>query len=385
MRAITASCALSLAVTACEIESITIPRTESILALHGVLSASASTQVVLLERTRNGSVPSYDLVDGALGEAVAEKDAVVELTSPSGRTFQAREDNTVPDNRGRGGGLYRFALPGDSLERGGSYRLTVRTTSGRVLTAETSVPGGNAVATPRALVFDRSRDTVIVQWAPVTGARSYFVRIETPYGPRSFFTDSARLRLTGELRHAEVNALPRVFVPGFAQSVTVSAVDSNYYDWYRTHNERISGTGLISRVTGGIGVFGALVRVRFDEFQVVVPQTEPIAGSFTFEGTPFERSTTPNLSMALYVESRAARSDQGDAVSGRYTRRPFLGMSGCVTCGLLGTIRNGKVELALLRDWFASDTADVFVGELRGDTLVGTYRGYGGVARFVRP
>ena len=94
------------------------------------------------------------------------------------------------------------------------------------------------------------------------GARSYFVRVETPYGPLSFFTESTFVRLPGTLRNADVLSLPHVFIPGFPQTVTVSAVDSNYYDWYRTRNDAISGEGLVSRVKGGIGVFGSLVRLR---------------------------------------------------------------------------------------------------------------------------
>src|SRR3954464_10471093 len=50
---------------ACEIEKVGIQPTTSQLALHGVLSATAPTQVVLLERTRNGTVqsiaPPFDL------------------------------------------------------------------------------------------------------------------------------------------------------------------------------------------------------------------------------------------------------------------------------------------------------------------------------------
>jgi hypothetical protein len=190
--------------------------------------------------------------------------------------------------------------------------------------------------------------------------------------------------LTGELRNVDVTSLPRVFIPGFPQAITVSAVDSNYYDWFRTHNNRLSGTGVISRVNGGIGVLGSLVRLRFQELRVITAQTEREAGMFTFDGTPFDRSVTPYLSFELHVESRAARSDQWDVVSGRYERRPFFGMEGCVVCGLLGTVRNGQIELALLRDWFARDTAEVFTGEIRGDTIVGFYGGQGGPVRFVR-
>ena len=233
-------------------------------------------------------------------------------------------------------------------------------------------------------VFDRTAEPVVIEWPAAAGARSYFVRIESPFGPRSFFTDSTRVRLSGDLRNVEVMALPRVFIPGFPQAVTVSAVDSNYYHWYRTHNDAISGAGLSNRVQGGLGVFGSLVRLRFEDFQVVAPQTEPEAGTFDFVGTPAEVASTPVLRLELYVESRAARDDQADALSGRYLRRLNIGQAGCATCGLLGSTRDGHVELALLRDWYARDTADVLTGEFRGDTIVGTYRIAGGIARFVK-
>jgi hypothetical protein len=380
--------AFLLLLTACEIEKVAIPRTESRVAMHGVLSASAPTQVVLLERTRNGSVaiiaPSFDL-DDPIGsdEGIAETGALVGLTTQSGGTLLAREDNTGRGD-GKGAGIYRFALPGASLERRGTYRLSVRTTKGEVLTAETSVPAGDAAAVAEQRVFDRATDTVVIEWPAAAGARSYFVRIETPFGPRSFFTDSTRVRLTGELRNVDVAALPRVFFPGFPQAVTVSAVDSNYYDWYRTHNDAISGTGLVNRVQGGLGVFGSLVRLRFHDFRVVAPQPEPAAGMFRFVGTPAQQSSTPNLSLELYVESRAVRADQADALSGRYQKRPRLGLTGCLTCGLLGSTRNGRIELAFLGDWYAQDTADVFIGEIRGDTIVGSYRFAGGIVHFVK-
>ena len=365
-----------------------IPRTEGRVALHSVLSASAATQVVLLERTRSGSVsvigPPFDLADPLItDEGIAESGALVRLTSPSGQTLLAREDNTVRDD-GKGFGIYRFALPGNALERTGIYRLSVQTIAGENLSAETSVPAGVAADVAEPRTFDRARDTAIVEWPALPGARSYFVRIETPFGPRSFFTDSTRVRLTGELRNVETVALRRVFIPGFPQAVTVSAVDSNYYDWYRTHNDAISGAGLVNRVQGGFGVFGSLVRLRYQDFRVVAPQAEPSAGMFDFVGTPAQRASTPYLHLELYVESTAARGDQADALSGRSERRLGFGDTGCPVCGLLGTVRDGRIELALLRDWYASDTAEVFSGEIRGDTIVGSYRGFGGVAHFVR-
>ena len=381
------SAVLLLFLLGCELQKVSIPRTESRVAMHAVLSASAATQVVLLERTRNGSVdvvgPPFDLADPVVSdEGIAESGATVALTTPSGQTLLAVEDKTVRDD-GKGAGIYRFALPGSALERGGTYRLAVRTAKGEDLSAATSVPSGVPATVAEAGVFDRARDALMLEWPAAPGARSYFVRIETPFGPRSFFTDSTHVRLSGELRNLDVAALPRVFIPGFEQAVTVSAVDSNYYDWYRSHNDPLSGSGLINRVQGGVGVFGSLVRLRFRDLRVVAPQTEPAAGLFRFVGTPEERAFTPYFSLELYVESRAARSDQADALSGRCEKRLIIG-EGDPIRGVLGTVRNGRIEIAFLRLWHASDTTEVLSGELRGDTIVGSYRGAGGIVRFVR-
>jgi hypothetical protein len=371
---------------ACELEKVGIPRTESRVSMHSVLSASAPTQVVLLERTRNGSVsiiaPPFDLIDPVVtDEGIAESGATVSLTTPGGQTLVAREDKEVRTD-GKGGGVYRFALPGSSVVRSGTYRLTVLTMKGETLTAETSVPEGDAAVVPTQRLFDRVQDTVMLEWPAAPGARSYFVRIETPFGPMSFFTDSTRVRLTGALRNLNLQALPRVFFPGFPQAVTVSAVDSNYYDWYRTHNDAFSGTGLINRVTGGFGVFGSVVRLRFEDFEVTAPQVEPEAG--TFRVAPGEQTSALIPTLELYVESRAARDDQADALSGRYQKRPIIGQTGCLTCGVLGMAKDGRIELAMLRDWYAQDTADIFIGQIRGDTIVGSYRLAGGVLRYIR-
>ena len=379
--------ALLAALTACEIEKAAIPETPYQLALHGVLSPSAPSQVVLLERTRHGAVevfaPSFELYPMAGDDGIAERGASMTLTAPDGTVYFGAEDR-VTRGDGLGEGIYRFQLPGSALERGGTYRLTVRSATGEELSAEATVPEGEAAMTAEKRTFDRARDTVVVEWPASPGARSYWVRIETPYGPRTFFTDSTRVRLTGELRNVDDDALNRVFIPGFQQALTVSAVDSNFYDWYRSANDVFSGAGLIDRVEGGLGVFGGLVRLRFTDFHVVAPQAEPFTGTFELVGTQETFETAPFLGMDLYLESRAARGDQADAVSGRIRARGRFGYSGCLTCGVLGTRRGTQVKLSILQGWFASDTMDVFTGEIRGDTIVGSYRGYGTISRFVK-
>ena len=380
--------ALAALLAACEIDRTAIPRTDPQLALHGVLSATATSQVVLLERTRSGRVqlvaPPFDLGDPVVSDAgIAETGAQMTLLAPDGTTSIAREDNTTRTD-GKGQGIYRFAIPGSQLQRNATYRLTVRTAKGEILTAETSVPGGTPAIVASSGTMDRSRDTLVLTWPATAGARSYFVRVETPLGPRSFFTESTEVRLPGLLRNTERDELPHVFFPGFAQAVTVSAVDSNYYDWYRTHNDELSGEGLINRVSGGLGVFGSLVRLRFDSLTIAAPQTRPIEGHFQFYGSDIEQLGSRYLSFDIYVESPAARIGQSDALSGRYRPRPRIDYNGCPICGLLGTARDGRVELALLRDWSGADTVEVFNGQFFGDTLVGVFRFGGGPFRFVR-
>jgi hypothetical protein len=380
--------ALLVLFAACEFEKVGIPRTDARLAVHAVLSATASTQVVLLERTRNGSVypvgPSFELLDPiGSDQGIAESGAMITMTTPSGQTLVAIEEYRVRDD-GKGRGVYRFGLPGSLLERNGTYKLKVTTLIGEVLTAETSVPAGAVATTAVQRTFDRTSDAMIVEWPATPRARSYFVRIETPFGPRSFFTDSTRVRLGGELRNPDISSLPHVFIPGFPQAITVSAVDSNYYDWYRTDNDVISGSGLVNRVQGGLGVFGSLVRLDFRNVKVIEPQTEPVEGVFQFVGSQADRESTPYLMLELYVESPSARSDQGDALSGQFERRLGFGQPPDQFNGLLGNIKNKRIELAFLANWSAKDTLEVFDGEIRGDTIVGGYRGFGGNVHFVR-
>ena len=377
--------------TACEIENVTIAQTEARVATHGVLSATATTQVILLERTRTGAVsvsaPPFELEDPFGSDAgIAESFATISLTTPDGLTLVAREDNR---GGGVGRGVYRFNLPGDALERRRTYKLSVLTIKGEILSAETSVPDGIPAVAAEQRAFDRSLDTVVVEWPAAPGARSYFVRIETPFGPRSFFTDSTRVRLTGELRNVDVASLPRVFIPGFPQAVTVSAVDSNYYDWYRTRNDPISGEGLVNRVQGGIGVFGSLVRLRMEQVHVVAPQTTSIAGNYVIGGSDLERAIAPYLTLTLYIESPSSRSDQPDLVSGRF----IVGVgkrTGCGVCGLFGTVQGGTVSLAMLetgvetKGWSARDTLDVFNATVHGDTLIGKFRFRGGPFLYIR-
>jgi Domain of unknown function (DUF4249) len=372
-----------VALAACALGVEPVAPTKPMLVLHGVLNPGASTQIVLLERTRSGTVTIIDTIVYSTADPIVSdggipvRGATVELRAPSGQVFTGFED--APAQLGGGGaGVYRFSLSGGALLRGQDYALHLRTAEGEEASATTSVPAGSPSTVAPLATFDRDRDTVIVSWSASAGARSYLLRIESPFGPFFLFTDTTHVRLSGQLRNLFANELTRVFIPGFQQLVSVTAVDSNFYDYYRTSNDPFTGSGLINRVKGGIGLFGAAVVVDMRALDVVATPKDPIEGRYVYVTVPGE--TPPATSLRLYVESHAVRSDAASILSGNYA----TGLKNRPQAGLLGTFISTRVRFGLLVNQTSGDTVAVFTGELRGDSLVGSYRGKTTPAIFVK-
>jgi hypothetical protein len=280
---------------------------------------------------------------------------------------------------GKGAGVYRFAIAGSALQLGGRYQLRVVATTGEEVKAATRIPGPTPrVAGGLTRTFNRDRDAILTQWSRVPAARSYAVRIESPFGPFFLFTDSTSFRMTGELRNLFAGDLQRVFVPGFRQDMIVAAVDSNFYDYYRTSNDPFTGSGIISRVEGGLGMFGSIVSLNTGTISVIADQNERIEGRFRLTPTTSDAST-PTL-LTLYVESKPAKPDLPTAITGRYT----LGSSTTRGDGIIGQLLGTTVSLGLIANQLAHDTVDVIDAELTGDTLRGSYRKRGGNVVFVR-
>ena len=97
--------------------------------------------------------------------------------------------------------------------------------------------------------------------------------------------------------------------------------------------------------------------------------------------SPFGATGAPVASQfTLYIESKAARDGLPAALSGRYVT-PQPNVHGD---GILGQQLGSTITLALLANQLSGDTVDVFTGELRGDTLSGTFRKAGTASVFVR-
>lgn len=347
-------------------------------------SVSSSTQVVLLERTLTGAIDipdtSFDSADPIISAGgIAIIGATVELSDSTGKVTRAVEDR-VANTNGKGSGVYRFPIAGTALVLGARYQLHIRTPAGEEVTAATRLPRPTTrVAGGLTRTLNRDHDAFFTQWAKTAGARSYAVRVESPFGPFFLFTDSTAIRLTGDLRNIFAGDLQRVFIPGFRQDIIVAAVDSNFYDYYRTNNDPFTGAGIISRINGGLGLFGSLVSLNTGTLTILADQTEPIEGRFRL--TPLSNDQNTPTILTLYVESKGANEGLASSLSGRYT----LGTSTTRGDGIIGKFLGTSVSLALLGNQLSGDTVDVFLGELDGDTLRGSYtRRAGGELKFVR-
>jgi hypothetical protein len=285
----------------------------------------------------------------------------------------------VPANNGKGAGVYRVPISGAALVLGARYQLHIHTTDGEDVTASTRVPkpsirlGGGLTRT-----FNRDHDVIAAQWQAAPLTRAYAVRIESPFGPFFLFTDSLSFRTNGDLRNLFSGDLQRVFIPGFRQDIIIAAIDSNFYDYYRTNNDPFTGSGIISRINGGLGMFGAMVSLNTGTITVTADQTEPIEGRFRLTPTTTDLATPTQFT--LYIESPPAKADAPAALSGRYQ----LGNSSTRGDGIIGQLRGPDVSLAILNGQLSGDTVDVFLGELAGDTLRGTYQKRGTAAVFLR-
>jgi hypothetical protein len=350
--------------------------------VHAVLNPSAIDQLVLVERTLSGrvAVVADSLSDAAdpivSGGGVPVHGARVEVRDAQGATAVATETQVRDGNRGmRGTGVYRFenlALPapvagrprvGVRVAPGSRLQLRVQAPDGQVVTGTSTVPGDAATRLfPEATVRPLMRDTGALRltWAPVPGARSYLVRVDTPYGAFFVFTDTAAAEFTGQQRNLFAERLPRVFVAGFTQWLTVAAIDTNYFDYYRSGNSPFTGSGLINRLEGGLGLFGAYVPVLSTAVVVRADDRDP------FDGRYVATALQGRELLRLWIDGRSGPVAE---VTGAYrlqTEEQY---------GVLGTLDGNRLRLRAVESADGRVVNRFLEGEVRGDTLLLQLRG----------
>lgn len=356
----------ALMLAACESTPVEVASPTAAIVVHAVLNPDAPEQVVLVESSLTGRVDindglKFDVLDPirtAGGSPISGAD--VRLLA-DGDSVGVRAVETLVRARGTG----RYVVPRSllALQPGRRYRLRLRTADAREVTGETLVPGAppgwtvGAGATPLPVVLDRSRDTLQLRWSAVRDARTYVIRIETPYGAWALFADSTQFTLSGGLRNYFAPGLPSVWFPGFVQTASVVAVDANFYDYNRSGNDPFGGTGLISSVRGGLGVFGSVLNMLRREVTVTERTRFPLDARW--RGVT-SAGATAELDLWVDVEGPTVSSVSGREVTAlrRY---------------VLGTLRGESLRLVTLAAGSSADTVSVLTARLAGDSLVGSY------------
>jgi hypothetical protein len=384
MRRAVAGLALLLAANGCTFDQQVIGVVPSQVVVHAVLDPNASIQEVLLERTLTGtvSVPDnvrYDALDPInSGGGVPVSGASVKIQGPDG-TFTALERKYPGRAVSYGAGRYEIiaGVGSTPIRPGAKYTLTVRATDGSVVTGSTVVPDATPYrAVPTMTSFDRDRDTLKLSWTPAKGARTYAFRVESPFGAFQLFSDTAKLSLPGSLRNLFASDLQRVFIPGFQQMMTLYAVDTNYFDYYRSRNDPFTGSGIINRLDGGIGLFGSVVTIDVRMLDVTQQPKEPaLEGDYELIQAPSTPQKIVDV-FRLYVETQGPPTSLSGWYSRDRTKLPRDGIAGA---------RDGtRIELQFLLDQDSRRRLATFVGAQQGDSLVGSYVGVGGVVVYRR-
>jgi hypothetical protein len=250
--------------TACQSLESPASATTSRLVVHAVLNTkNYGYQFILLSRARTGVNPT---VIGGIGDDEPVPGATVTITAPNGTAVVATDDpgcNCQP-------GVYRFNTFdfGASLYQvqyqGGTYTLHVRTPLGEEVSGTMTAPSDTSSGIYGSTrVFVRARDTLRLSWRRLPGARSYEVVIGIPRAAQYRTFADTSIAVPGTALTIEGDD---VFPIGQVE-VTVSAVDVNYYDYYRAQSDPFAGAPP-SHLTGAVGVFGAYVPMLGGQLQV---------------------------------------------------------------------------------------------------------------------
>ncbi len=232
----------AIGATGCIVRS-PLEATSSALVVHAVLNTVQDEQVVDVQRMLPG-YQSGNAVDSAL----------VTITGPDGIAMKAVEDTGKLGTR-----VYRIKLSlyHAQLMPGATYHLRVHLKSGEEVTGTTTIPNTQPLPDTRLelLVFNKSRDTLRLAWPSVQGAASYELRVQSNSGTFVMFADTS-IVVAGNMTSLEGR---NVFENGENHQITVSAVDVNYYQYYRSNSDEFTGAAVQGNLTGAQGVFGSLV------------------------------------------------------------------------------------------------------------------------------
>lgn len=368
--------ALLLLLSSCELDPTSAAEQPVGLVVHAVLNPGSDYYTILVEQSLGGRVTldttqQLDPVEPILSSGgIPVSQATVRITRLGNNESATGKEDADYRSDHRGHGVYRFrnvakgglAVP-DSVRnyleilRGGGYALRVEW-RGIVVTGRTTIPTPTR-GVPQVQgrpIFNRDHDSLIVNFPRADDAARTVLRVATPYGPFSLFSDSARIVVPGRLRNPFATGFPSAFVPGFQSSVVLAAVDTNYFDYYRTVNSPFTGTGLITHLQGGSGLFGSFLPLDERRLDITADYVDPLDGRYA--GGASGRDT-----LELWVDDAV---NGGRLVSGSLRTVSSGGLT-LRRAPVIGALANGELSLRV----FPTDDAAGYSGTARvsGTTL----------------
>ena len=376
---------------ACRFDQVVVPTGQGPLIVHAVMNRGEYFQYVLVERALTGRVRDDSVLFDPDNPIVSSggmpvSNARVELFWIPSNPSQLRCDPAVGVELrtvradGRGAGVYQvpglpsFSFPkpstsctGISIVPGELIQVVVTDPTGLRVSGSTRIPLAQIVAARQSRdSLDRSRDSLTVEWTTTTEAPHYLFQVGSPFGPFSLFVTDRRVTLPGDLRNPFARGQPALFLPGFQQTVTVGAVDQNYWDYYRTRFLPGSAGPPISHVQGGGGLVGSIVPLERRFVEVVKRFEAPIEGRYLTSSRVFEPyypGFVEGLTLYAYADSAGTT-----LLSGSF-------QSDTLRAGVLGRMNGSRVTLALVRQQSALDTLRSFTGDFDGRSIRGTLSG----------
>ena len=252
----------------CELQEVTVPLGREEIAVHGVLTldSNATAQYIIVERTITGTttIPDQESVRGLPRPPLPVSGARVVVTRDDG--------DSVLFTEGRTPGVYALSRETSwpFLVPGRVYRLRVDVPDGRQVRGQARMPAPPLVTGMPATgaTFDRDRDTLRLSWSGARWSDEIYVQVRPRDLQRRLtmvlFTDSTSLVIPGNLPLPVPSDTipPSVWVAGSYQTLTVAAIDTNYFDHLRTQNDPFTGGGYVGHLEGALGVFGAIAPVN---------------------------------------------------------------------------------------------------------------------------
>jgi hypothetical protein len=244
---------------ACVDQSAVTPNAPSVV-VHAVLDASARDQVVKVQTTTGVETQQRDVSGARVTIETPNHGSVAGVEAPDTGAV------TIQGVKPLISIVYKFSFAQlGGVVAGGTYGLHIVLPDGREVRGVTTVPSANATSTTTVLpLFDAARDTLSLAWPAARGASAFEVYIKSASSSFTMFADTTAA-IPGGVDGVNGRG---AFWPGLAHRAIVSAVDANFYDYYRRTSDFFTGRGVITHLDGAIGVFGSVVPVASYSFMV---------------------------------------------------------------------------------------------------------------------